>query len=595
MMRLFVIYWWGMKRRNRTSLSLSSRRRRSLGRILEAKSFRRSHQAFTALIAFVGLGLAFTVAFFSTPGWQPVRAASSDNVLGWAWADPVGWISLNDANPGSGGGTYGVNVDLTSGAMNGFAWSDNAGWICFGSSCSHPDCIGTVPASVPTYNSMVATLVPAPYSAGGSVRNFHGWAKVCNEGDAGWISLNCADLSPSACASYSYHVPFDMSTHFFEDITGGGSPTNGTSYAWNGNADGTGFGFIDFHQAHLSVPTEDVDAVCANGLDDDLDGAIDCVDTGCAVAVACMPPVDLTEDMCPLGTADLCCSDSTDNEGDGPIDCDDNDCQANSSMCTISWLKTRFGNVYAQQGIDAVAAPASQFNASYCLSLSNGSISGFASQSGCVNTTTLLSLPTGSSGYKGSLGSIDVAGIENGRFGPVVQIADGNALPSSLDGKVYLYTGGSTLTLPAKMFANGSGPTGRGNGLLYVKGGDLRIVGDLTYSSPTVQNYLRNLASFGVIVTQNPLTSVGGHIYIEPTVQSVAGAFFAESEITTGITTAPLTVYGLIASRQIGLERTGGSSSTAAETVIFDGRAVANPPPGMQDIGKSLPTTKDAF
>lgn len=584
-----------MERRSRASLSVSSKRRRSLRRSHDTQGLLRGHQAITALVAVLGLGLAVVVALFSSPGSRQAEAAGTDNVLGWAWADPVGWISLNDTNSGSGGGTYGVNVDLATGVMNGFAWSDNAGWICFGSSCSHPDCMGTVPASVPAYNSMTAALVPAPYSAGGAVRQFHGWAKVCNEGADGWISLNCADVSPSACGSYNYHVPFDMATHFFEDITSGGSPTNGTSYAWNGNADGTGFGYVDFHQAHLAIPTEDVDAVCANGLDDDLDGAIDCVDSGCALAIACVPPVDLTEDMCPLGSADLCCSDTTDNEGDGPIDCDDTDCQGNSSMCTISWLKTRFGNVYAQQGIDAVAAPASQFNASYCLSLSSGSISGFASQSGCVNTSTSLSLPSGSTGYKGSLGSIDVDGIEKGRFGTVVTIADGNALPSNLDGKVYLYTGGSSITLPARMFANGTGSNGRGNGLLYVKGGDLRIVGDLSYASPNVQNYLRNLASFGVIVTRNPLTGVGGNIYIEPTVQNVSGALFAESGIATGATTAPLTVYGLIASRQIDLERTGGSSSTAAETVVFDGRAVANPPPGMQDIGKSLPTTKDAF
>ncbi|MEO5927920.1 MAG: hypothetical protein ABIO72_04325 [Patescibacteria group bacterium] len=555
----------------------------------------RAHQAFTAFIAVGGLAIAVATAFFSTPSSPWAYAASSDNILGWAWADPIGWISLNDTNPGSGGGTYGVNVDPSTGAMNGFAWSENAGWVCFGTSCTHPDCIGTVPASVPTYNSLRAELNPAPYSSGGAVRDFHGWAKVCNEGNEGWISLNCADVSPSACGSYSYHVPFDMSSHFFEDTTGGGSPANGTSFAWNGNDDGTGFGFIDFHQAHMSVSTENTDPSCSDGLDNDIDGAIDCTDSGCATATPCVTPPSLTEDMCPLGTADLCCSDSTDNEGDGPVDCEDTDCQSTASMCTISWLKTQFGNVYAQQGIDAIAAPASQYNASYCLSVSNGSISGFASQSGCEHTTPQLSLPSGSTGYKGSLGSIDVAGIERGRFGAVQLIADGNALPPSLGGKVYLYSGGGSLMLPARMFTNGVGSSGRGNGLLYVKGADLHITGDLSYASASVQNYLRNLASFGVIVTRDAGTGVGGHIIIDPTVRTLAGAFFAETSISTGVTKSPLTIYGLIASRELVLERLAGSSSTAAETIIFDGRAVANPPPGMQDIGKSLPTTKDAF
>jgi hypothetical protein len=541
------------------------------------------------------MGMALAAAFFTLPRSAPVIAAASDNVLGWAWTDPIGWISLNDLNAGSGGGTYGVNVDLSTGAMNGFAWSENAGWVCFGSSCSHPDCSGVVPTSIPAYNSMTAQVTPAPYSPGGSIRNAHGWAKVCNEGSLGWISLNCNDLSPSACASYPYRAPFSMSTHYFEDTTGGGSPTNGTSFGWNGNTDGTGFGYVDFHLARVVVPAENTDPTCSDGLDNDLDGSVDCVDSSCSVAPICVPIPPLTEDQCPLGTADLCCSDGNDNEGDTVYDCDDTDCQGTASMCTISWLKTRFGNVYSQKGIAAIAAPASQFNASYCLSSSNGAITGFASQAGCITTSTKLSLPTTDTGYKGSLGSIDVLGIERGRYGPVQIIADGTALPAFLNGKVYIYSGGGTLSLPAKMFENGIGSTGRGNGLLFVKGGDLLIKGNLTYASASVQNYLRNLASFGVIVTKDPGTGTGGNIYIDTGVTEIVGAYFAESSISTGAANSILTVYGLLASRQLGFERTGGTSSTAAETVIFDGRAVANPPPGMQDIGKSLPTTKDAF
>lgn len=553
------------------------------------------HQLFAAFIALVGMGMAFTAAFFTMPSSEKVLAASSDNVMGWAWADPIGWISLNDLNAGSGGGTYGVNVDLATGAMNGFGWSENAGWICFGSSCTHPDCSGTVPPSVAAYNSMTARVVPAPYSAGGSIRNAHGWAKVCNEASLGWISLNCSDVSPSACLSYGYRVPFDMTTHFFEDATGGGSPINGTSFAWNGNSDGTGFGYIDFHQARLTVPAENTNPTCSDGLDNDLDGAIDCVDTSCSATTVCTPTPPLTEDECPLGTADLCCSDGNDNEGDGVYDCDDTDCQGTTNMCTVAWLKTKFGNVYAQQGIEAIAAPTAQFNASYCLSVSDGGITGFASQAGCVTTSSRLSLPTAGTGYRGSLGTIDVVGIENGRYGPVQVIADGSALPPLLDGKVYLYNAnGGTLTLSAKMFQNGIGTTGRGNGLLFVKGGNLVIEGDLTYASPSVQNYLRNLASFGVIVTRDGAGN-GGRIIIDPSVETLVGAYFAETFIATGATTDLLTVYGLFASRELVLERLGGTLSTAAETVIFDGRAVANPPPGMQDIGKSLPTAKDAF
>lgn len=515
--------------------------------------------------------------------------------MGWAWADPIGWISLNSANPGSGGGSYGVNVDLSTGMMNGFAWSAYAGWICMGSSCSHPSCTGAVPPSVPAYASMIAKMDPPPASSGGTIRNVHGWAKVCSEGDRGWISFDCTDVSPSACTSYGYRVPFDMTTHTFEDASGGGSPLNGTSFAWNGNTDETGFGYIDFHNAYLTVPTEASEEMCADGQDNDLDAAVDCLDSSCSATAVCAIPQDLAENQCPLGTADLCCSDNTDNEGDGVADCEDPDCQGSASMCTIAWLRTKFGNVYAQQGISAISAPAPQYNASYCLSASDGSITGFASEVGCVTTSSRLHLPSSGTGYRGSLGAIDVVGIEQGRYGPVRIIADGSALPTALDGGVYLYDAqGGSLTLPEKMFENGIGSSSRGNGLLFVKGGDLVITGDLTYRVPSVQNYLRNLASFGVIVTADAQGN-GGRVMIAPAVHTVVGAIFAERSISTGASTDPLTVYGLLASRALSLERTGGTSSTAAETVVFDGRAVANPPPGMQDIGKSLPTVKDAF
>lgn len=556
----------------------------------------RWHELLVGFVACAGLGMGLAAAYFTLPRSDVASASSNDNVTGWVWADPIGWISLNDINPGSGGGAYGVNVDPNTGAMNGFGWSNNAGWVCFGSSCSHPACSGSVPSSKSPYAVPFAEVSPAPYVSGGSIRSFHGWAKVCNEGNAGWISLNCSDLSPSVCGAYNYHVPFDMTTHFFEDTSNGGSPTNGTSFAWNGNSDGTGFGYLDFHLARVSFPLENTENTCTDGIDTDVNGAIDCADPSCATTNACQaPPPPLAEHTCTLGSADSCCANHTDDDGDSLIDCDDFDCQANSSACTVAWLKTQYGNVYAQKGIQAIAAPMSQYNASYCLSFTDGSIVGFASQSGCQSFSDVLSLPNASRGYKGSLGSIDLTGIERGSYGRVIPIADGSAVPSFLNGNVYTYVGGGILTIPAISFQNSNGPTGRGNGLLYVKGADLRIAGDSTYASASIQSYLRNLASFGVIVTKDPSTGLGGNIMIDPTVHSVVGAYFAESSVHTGASSDALTVYGLLASREISFERTSSTLTTAAETVIFDGRAVANPPPGMQDVGKSLPTTKDAF
>jgi hypothetical protein len=386
-----------------------------------------------------------------------------------------------------------------------------------------------------------------------------------------------------------------MSTLTFTNPTAPGSPLNGTSFAWNGNSDLSGFGYIDFSRAYLNPPPENTMTACIDHVDNDLDGAIDCADSDCRLLSICTPPPPIKETDCTAGSIDLCCSNGIDDDFDGAIDCADSDCQGVASMCTVAWLKTEFGSVYAQQGIAAIAAPAAQFNASYCLSLTEGSITGFASQLGCTATTSALSLPSAAGGYRGSLGNIDLAGIRNGRYGEVVPIADGNALPESLNGKVYRYSSGGVLTLPSKMFQNGTGPTGRGNGLLFVDGSDLRISSNMSYRASTVDNYLRNLASFGIIVTTDPTTGMGGNVMIDPGVSQLVGAYFAERSISTGVSTVPLNVYGLFASRLINFQRTGGTSSTAAENVSFDGRAVANPPPGMQDVGKSLPTVKEAF
>jgi hypothetical protein len=51
----------------------------------------------------------------------------------------------------------------------------------------------------------------------------------------------------------------------------------------------------------------------------------------------------------------------------------------------------------------------------------------------------------------------------------------------------------------------------------------------------------------------------------------------------------PLTVNGLIVARQFHFSRSYKSKERGSEQVLYDGRAVANPPPGFADLTKSLP------
>ncbi len=73
----------------------------------------------------------------------------------------------------------------------------------------------------------------------------------------------------------------------------------------------------------LSIATTQAQEVnCANGIDDDGDGQIDCFDSDCATSSLCQ-------------NRESNCSDGLDNDGDGLPDCLDDDCRGVSPSCPI--------------------------------------------------------------------------------------------------------------------------------------------------------------------------------------------------------------------------------------------------------------------
>lgn len=162
----------------------------------------------------------------------PARAGVQDNVRGWAWSDTIGWISMNCTNETPACTTeYGVHIEVKPGFddradLTGWAWSDPMGWICFGMTCSGTTPDGQVPYA--EYRS----------SYNGKDDQFFGWAQVLNLGAEGWISLNCENLNE--CATSNYHVVLN---DLLGDFTKGAF---NDYWAWNGNDDGTGVGWIDF-------------------------------------------------------------------------------------------------------------------------------------------------------------------------------------------------------------------------------------------------------------------------------------------------------------------------------------------------------------
>ncbi|MEO1172284.1 MAG: hypothetical protein AAFX94_09555, partial [Myxococcota bacterium] len=78
------------------------------------------------------------------------------------------------------------------------------------------------------------------------------------------------------------------------------------------------------------------EADCADGMDNDCDGAIDCADTDClgqscgALGRACSAETC----TCPGGTTETACGDGQDNDCDGAVDCADSDCPCDAEVCT---------------------------------------------------------------------------------------------------------------------------------------------------------------------------------------------------------------------------------------------------------------------
>ena len=116
---------------------------------------------------------------------------------------------------------------------------------------------------------------------------------------------------------------------------------------------------------------------------------------------------------------------------------------------------------------------------------------------------------------------------------------------------------------------------------------------NISYSLTPVNDRIDNLPSAAWIVK--------GDIVIDKSVTQAAGLFYSEgaSGISTGTTRDSatdlnLTVSGLFIAKKINLQRVGiNQNSDPAEQIIFDGRAIINPPPGLVDIAKGLPKLRE--
>lgn len=176
---------------------------------------------------FFSLLLFFAV--FIVFGILKVRAGTSENMMGWLWGGSddgagsstgIGWISMNNINPGAGGGvSYGVNIPGGDGDVSGYAWSENIGWVSFNqgdlAGCPDGNCY-----------------------ARRSGNNLIGWVHILSIRDAGVNSggwFGWVKLSGMAQNGSLYGVKVDGS--------------NLAGHAWSDE-----LGWIDFSRAILPVP-----------------------------------------------------------------------------------------------------------------------------------------------------------------------------------------------------------------------------------------------------------------------------------------------------------------------------------------------------
>ncbi len=510
----------------------------------------------------------------------------------WAWTDTFGWFNLDCPSELCGSATYRLTLpdDPPLGEpepITGWIWSENAGWVCFGSSCCG---VVGVECKAPDLSDAAATYTKTDYSS-----EIKGWAKVWALGDDGWLKLRCDYEDDEGCevdpAQFS-NFPFCYDCYLDQgaskcricytssDYDGSGNICSGCIRCGGGGEPNTCGECSSCYQYGLACRQNISGLGCLTGWA--WNGNWDC--------------------------SVLPCSD-TGQPGLGWFTFN-----FGSSIIVPPWLQTQWGDVYSGGEIKGLAGtppgtlPNKQYNATYLIH-ANGTVENFeswwcqehpADEQNCGKLPFgTLTFPKKETNYFGTLGRIDLAGIKEGYYGSVVECDCNNSLcvnslPTVLEGKVYHFIGDCEVNSPINISSN---QLQKGNGLVLVEG-NLIIKANVNYSDSTI-NKLRNLASIGWLVIDDG-SGTKGNVVIDPGVTELVGAFYGENKIWSSATysggvisgvSSPtlLDVTGLMVSKNFAFNRTVGSYLRGAEVVIDDGRAIANTPPGMEDLVKGLP------
>ncbi|MBU2575881.1 hypothetical protein KKF64_02235 [Patescibacteria group bacterium] len=448
---------------------------------------------------------------------------------------------------------------------------------------------------------LIILLFPAQSQ---SACNFHNVSGYVWSRTYGWISLNCAS---GGTVDYGLDIDFES-----------GAPTvDVTGYAWSSNLGWLNFDAVGPYPSYGSAQYDATFFRNQGGSATTTAGVIkgwakwnvlgnngwmtlgpieiDSIDYGVEIGA------DRLFSGWSWNGGDNLDADPEPERGDGWVMWDSVDSGGGASVLAY-WFETLYGSFYSGGNVDApFAPPLNRYNATYLIQ-ANGTIKPVALQSASGSTSPYISeshdsfaLPDATNQYRGTLGWLDKAGLLAGRYGALTEYSSTKTSNSigknvTLGGKVYRYTGNVSVD-KAITFKKG-GPGVKGSGTIIVDG-DLTIEEDILYQTGAVSGRVENLASVAWIVL--------GDIIIDADVQNIVGLFYSEGSISTGTKgtafrnfEVPIKIEGMLIAGQINLQRLfADETQEPAEQIIFDGRAIINPSPGLADIGKGLPILRE--
>ncbi len=291
-----------------------------------------------------------------------------------------------------------------------------------------------------------------------------------------------------------------------------------------------------------------------------------------------------------------------------------------------AWVATRYGDIFVStknpQGksisvTSPLPSPPGTFNATYVIQ-ANGTIE-FSSEKNYLQPQypTQIKLPTAERQYINVLGRLNFGEMTKtgaNRFGTteVVTGAQVNAWGSNkvLEGKIYWVQGNLTITNPITFKPGSANASGAGT---IIVDGDLTINAEVKYDTVTTVGKIINIPSVSWIVRGNVIINGGvGTLRTAPPEPNLVGAFLVvgcpgtvsgvtpacgaavkDGSLATGVSSnLELIVNGLMMAKRYAFERTV-QTDRGSEQIIYDGRFVANPPPGLQDLTGVLPIIRE--